>query len=38
MPAGKPVPPADLETFQSRAAPLLAHLERLSAQPLALRD
>jgi murein DD-endopeptidase MepM/ murein hydrolase activator NlpD len=38
MPAGKPVPAADLGTFQSRAAPLLAHLERLSAQPLALRD
>ena len=38
MPAGKPVAPADLAAFQSRAAPLLAHLERLSVQPLALRD
>ncbi|HJS36847.1 MAG TPA: peptidoglycan DD-metalloendopeptidase family protein [Burkholderiales bacterium] len=38
MPAGKPVPPADLGNFQSRVAPLLAHLERLSVQPLALRD
>jgi murein DD-endopeptidase MepM/ murein hydrolase activator NlpD len=38
MPAGKPVPQADLAAFQSRAAPLLAHLERLSVQPLAHRD
>lgn len=35
MPAGEPIPPAQLETFQSRAAPLVAQLELLSTQRLA---
>jgi murein DD-endopeptidase MepM/ murein hydrolase activator NlpD len=35
MPAGKPVPAADLGAFRKRAAPLVAQLELLSAPPLA---
>jgi murein DD-endopeptidase MepM/ murein hydrolase activator NlpD len=35
MPAGKPVPATELDAFRLRAAPLLAQLELLGAQPLA---
>jgi len=35
MPAGKPIPPALLPAFRSRAAPLVAQLELLGPQPLA---
>jgi murein DD-endopeptidase MepM/ murein hydrolase activator NlpD len=35
MPAGQPVPPAELASFQAHAAPLAARLDLLAAEPLA---
>lgn len=35
MPAGQPVPSGELASFQAQAAPLVARLELLAAQPLA---
>ena len=35
MPAGQPVPPAALASFQAQAAPLAARLDLLAADPLA---
>jgi len=35
MPAGRPIPPAQLPAFRSRSAPLVAQLELLASQPLA---
>src|SRR5262245_8948843 len=35
MPAGAPVPPAELEAFRSQATPLLSRLQLISATPIA---
>lgn len=35
MPAGQPVPPAELASFQAHAGPLVARLEMLASPPLA---
>ena len=38
MPAGEPVPPADLAAYRRHAEPLLARLELLAANPIALLE
>jgi murein DD-endopeptidase MepM/ murein hydrolase activator NlpD len=38
MPAGEPVPPADVGAFRRHAEPLLARLELLAANPIALLE
>ena len=38
LPAGEPVPPAELEAFRGQAAPLLSRLELIAASPLALLE
>lgn len=38
MPAGEPVPPADLTAYRRHAEPLLARLELLAANPIALLE
>jgi len=38
MPAGVPVPAAELPDFRRHAEPLIARLERIAASPLAQRE
>jgi hypothetical protein len=38
MPAGEPVPAAELAAYRRHAEPLLARLELLAANPLALLE